>query len=240
MINYISRAEIEELCDGLIAEYSEHTDKETTAVDIDDFVKNYLKYTVVYETIAEDDPDRIGFTGDGLHPLTIRKKGIVKTVTYPKNTIVLDKHLKRKDEETLRRFILAHEVGHILSNRIDPGKAACFYHSYSIESEKVYSIDDLRRRYNLDELNANAFATALLMPRFLIERTVKRFNGGRRLPVYGDFVFHPREKTILHKMETELKVSHSALVMRLKDLDFLKKHLLSEYIQKDLGYGGER
>lgn len=239
MTNYISRAEIEELCEGLIVEYSEHSDKEITSVDIDGFVKDYLKYKIVYETIAEDDPDRIGFTGDGNHPLTIRKNGQIKSVVYPPKTIVLDKHLKHKDKDAMRRFILAHEVGHILSNRIDPDKAACFYHAYSFDNDKIYSIDDLRKRYNIDEINANAFAAALLMPRFLVERTIKKYNGGRRLPVYGEFVFHPREKTILHKMETELKVSHSSLVIRLKELDFLKRHLLSEYIKNDLGYGGD-
>ena len=67
-----------------------------------------------------------------------------------------------------------------------------------------------------------------------MHETLQRFNGGRRLPVYGESVFHPREKVILQKMADSLEVSFTALVIRLRGLGMLSYHDISEYIGKEL------
>ena len=237
MTNYISRAEADELCDGLIKEYTGHKAEIPAFIDIDGFVRDFLKCTVVYESIAEADEDRIGFTGDGKRPLRIWKNGIVKEVVYPRNTIVLDKYLLKPDEDNHRRFVLGHEAGHILASRINPASPACFHH-FTDRERMNYSVEDLKERYNMNEWQANTISAALLMPRYIVLNTLKQFNGGRRLPVYGDNIFHPREKAILGKMASALKVSHTALVIRLRDLGLLNRHDVSEYIQKELRLGG--
>ena len=76
------------------------------------------------------------------------------------------------------------------------------------------------------------------MPRSVMYETLKRFNGGKRLPVYGETVFHPREKVILQKMADALGVSYTALVIRLRGLGMLNHHDISEYIEKELQLGG--
>ena len=58
--------------------------------------------------------------------------------------------------------------------------------------------------------------------------------------MYGDAVFHPREKVILNKMADSLNVSYTALTIRLKRLGMLKHHDISEYITKELQLGGDR
>ena len=82
MTNYISRAEAEELCDELIRQFTGSTSSDPKPVDIDLFVRDYLKCTVLYESIAEDDADKIGFTGDGKRPLRVLKDGKPKDVIY--------------------------------------------------------------------------------------------------------------------------------------------------------------
>ncbi len=236
MTNYISRAEADELCDGLITEYLGRGCSVPDYIDIDGFVRDFLKCTVIYESIAEKDKDRIGFTGDGKRPLRILKNGKVKEVVYPRNTIVLDKYLLNPNEYNHRRFVLGHEAGHILAGRINPDSPACFHHFH--DNERAYTFEDMKERYSIDEWQANILVAALLMPRFLMVDALKRFNGGRRLPVYGESVFHPREKTILNKMAGTLQVSHTALVIRLRDLGMLNRHDISEYIQKELRLGG--
>ena len=228
MTNYISRAEAEELCDCLIQQFTGNVSTMPESIDIDTFVSKFLKCTVVYENIIEEDRDKIGFTGDGRRP---------KEVIYPRNTIVLDKYLLNKDENCHRRFVLGHEAGHIIANRINPDNPACFYH-FARRKCSEYTINDLKDRYSIGEWQANTIAAALLMPRYLMRNALKRFNGGKRLPIYGENIFHPREKAILCKMAESLQVSYTALLIRLKDLDMLSKYDVSEYIQKELGIGG--
>lgn len=237
MKNYISRVEADELCNGLIMQYIGKNSPIPSFVDIDDFVKNFLKCNVLYENIAEEDSDCIGFTGDGKRPLLICRNGKTEAVVYPRNTIVLDKYLLNKNENNHRRFVLGHEAGHVLTNKLNPDSPACFHHFESKRYEK-YSIKDMRERYNMNECQANMFSAGLLMPRIIMIQTLKKFNGGRRMPVYGESVFHPREKTILNKMANSLQVSYTALIIRLKELGMLNRHELSEYIQMELGLGG--
>lgn len=87
-------------------------------------------------------------------------------------------------------------------------------------------------------VETNVIAAALLMPRFIVKDALVQFNGGRRLPVYGSNIFAVREKVILQKMAKSLGVSHTALIIRLRDLDALKYHDLSEFIDKELRPGG--
>ena len=238
MTNYISRAEAEELCDELIRQFTGSTSSDPNPVDIDLFVRDYLKCTVLYESIAEDDADKIGFTGDGKRPLRVLKDGKPKDVIYPRNTIVLDKYLLKSSELYRRRFVLSHEAGHVIANRINPDNPACFHH-FTDRERNEYTIADLKDRYNICEWQANTIAASLLMPRFLMNDTLKKYNGSRRLPIYGDNIFHPREKAILNKMSNALRVSYTALVIRLRDLDMLSRHNVSEYIHNELGLGGD-
>lgn len=241
MTNYISRPEIEELSEALIRQYHGKLDPMPCCVDIDGFVQDCLHCSVVYENFAEEEQDKLGFIGDGQTPLKVWRQGQAVERTPPYRTIVLERYLLRPEEHARRRFTLAHEAGHYIAMRLSPDTAACFYHAHSPERE--YSVEDLRQRYNILEWQANAFAAALLMPRCVVQQLLYQLCGGHFLPVYGNTVFHPREKILLQKMAETLEISHTALVIRLRELGMLKSRPLSAYIQKELqmgvgGYGG--
>ena len=72
MINFISQAEIEELCEAMLSQYRGRDAPTPQRVDIDGFVQDYLKCTIRYEAFAEDDPNKIGFAGDGRSALKIK------------------------------------------------------------------------------------------------------------------------------------------------------------------------
>lgn len=235
MTNYISRVEADELCDELIRQFMGDTDHEL-CVDIDCFVTHYLRCPVVYENFAEDDPDKIGFACDGVQPLRVRTNGRTLEQVYPQRTIVLDRVLLNPGEEYRRRFTIAHEAGHIIASRMDPNVHAGFHRVH--DECRLYTAEELRQRLNIAEWQANVIAAALLMPRFIVKDALVQFNGGRRLPVYGSNIFAVREKVILQKMAKSLGVSHTALIIRLRDLDALKYHDLSEFIDKELRPGG--
>lgn len=238
MQNYISYAEADELCDGLIRQFIGSNNVTIPLnVDIDAFVTQFLKINVYYEHFAEKELDKIGFCSDGITSLRVFEQGVAVDHVYPPSTIVLDSLLLRPGEEYRRRFTLAHEAGHMLAAQIDPEASAHFYHTYN--TEKLYTAEELHQRLCISEWQANVLAAALLMPKFIIKETLIRLNNGRRLRVYGEHVFRPQEKVILQKMSNALGVSHTALVIRLRDLGALQPHALSEYIEKELRLGGE-
>lgn len=142
--------------------------------------------------------------------------GVVEQRVYPKYTVVLEKYLLRPGEEARRRFTLAHEAGHIIASQLDPHANACFHRD--IDTERLYTAEELRQRMSLSEWQANMLAGCLLMPRFIVKNALIQYNNGRKLPVYGTSVFRPREKEILGQMTRRLGVSRTALTIRLRDL----------------------
>lgn len=113
MRNFLSRAEADEICDGLMERY--HEEKGVSCVDIDGFVKDVLRCPVFYEAFAEKDLDKIGFCGDGISKLKVYREGKPVSVVFPRDTIVLKRFLLRAEEQNRRRFTLAHEAGHVLA-----------------------------------------------------------------------------------------------------------------------------
>ena len=187
MTNYISQAEAEELCETMLRLYLGRNTPASDRIDIDGFVRGYLKCRILYETFAEDDPDKIGFAGDGKTPLQIKKDGKTISAVFPFQTIVLERFLLTPEESTHRRFTLAHEAGHVIAMRLNPDSAACFHHAHDLERE--YTLPELRERYSISEWQANTIAASLLMPVPVMRKTLRKFNGGKRLPVYGETVF---------------------------------------------------
>lgn len=149
-------------------------------------------------------------------PLRVSDGGVVEQRVYPKYTVVLEKYLLRPGEEARRRFTLAHEAGHIIASQLDPHANACFHRD--IDTERLYTAEELRQRMSLSEWQANMLAGCLLMPRFIVKNALIQYNNGRKLPVYGTSVFRPREKEILGQMTRRLGVSRTALTIRLRDL----------------------
>ncbi len=62
-------------------------------IDIDR-VARFLGVTIVYERIAEDDPDKIGFAADGNTALKVFRNGVKKAVIFPRDYVVLEQFLQ--------------------------------------------------------------------------------------------------------------------------------------------------
>ena len=88
------------------------------------------------------------------------------------------------------------------------------------------------------ESHADRIGVGLLLPCSSVENTLKKYNAGRRLPIYGTHVFTRREKVILGKMKNALGVSYTMLLNRPRHFDMLYQHELGEYIEKKLRAGG--
>lgn len=169
--------------------------------------------------------------------MTVCKNGECHKKVYPKNTIVLDRFLLRKEEESRRRFTLAHEIGHVLLNRADPLHATACYNRVC-DLERTYNIREFQERLSLGETQANAMAAELLMTRKLLESSVRRYFKRKCIPVYGNCVFLPEDKLLLNRMAEEIGVSYTAMLIQLRKYELLTQRNMSEYFKKTGGSNG--
>lgn len=228
---YISNKEIAEIATSLV----KLSGGQATLKFIDiDAITKYLGITVIYERIAEDDSDKIGFISNGSPLLTVARNGKKVKITFPSETIVLDKFLLRPEEENRRRFTLAHEISHLLINRADPMySAACFNRVY--DSERSYDYQELQERMTLGECQANTMAAMILMPLEVMTSSVYKHFRRKRIPIYGENVFLPEHKPLLQKMAQELGVSYTAMTIQLRKYGLLEVKDMSEYFAKTGG-----
>lgn len=165
---FISNKEIEEIAYGLI----QVTCGSLASGPIDiDGIARFLGLQVHYERIAEDDRDKIGFVSNGSYPLCVIRQNQKVGIVFPKETIILDTFLQRPTENCRRRFVLAHEISHVLINRADPlHNPTCFDREY--DQKRCYSLQEFQERLNLGECQANSMAAMLLMPKHLVENAL--------------------------------------------------------------------
>lgn len=229
--------ELDTLGAALVRDYFRKTHRwNSMSLDIEGFIKDYLCLDVVYESFAEDDKSKIGFSADGRTPLLVYKDGNPNVVIYPKDTLVIDRFLQRNEESGRKRFTLAHEAAHSILNRHVPMQMAAGFRS-DYDSETDYSREDLRRIFSMNEAFANRLGAALLMPLFLVEKAKKKYCGDAKILCYDGGVFAQKEKLSIQRMADALGVNYTALVTRLKELNLLDVHPVDEYLKKELHLG---
>ena len=109
---YMSRAELEEISEGLITAYAnKFSNRVIQSIDIEHFITEFLMLRIEYASFAEDDAGRIGFLADGATPLLIHQDGKIIPFVFPKDTIVLDLLKRSRDVAGLQW----HTKRHIIS-----------------------------------------------------------------------------------------------------------------------------
>ena len=216
---YMSRAELEEISEGLITAYAnKFSNRVIQSIDIEHFITEFLMLRIEYASFAEDDAGRIGFLADGATPLLVHQDGKIIPFVFPKDTIVLDKFLLAEKEQGRRRFTMAHEASHhILSKMYAMPSEGRFHAEY--DNERSYSKEELAQMFASVEWQADTMGASLLMPRRIIENALAKYN-----PVsYTHLRAH---------------VSYTALVIRLRDMGLFEYHNILEYISNELNLGG--
>lgn len=174
---------------------------------------------------------------NGERPLWVNRDGKRKHVVFPKNTAVLDKVLLQERESSRRRFTLGHEGAHSVIAKQNPMQdVGCFHNEF--DPERIYTMEEQRELMSFSEAQADRLASVFLMPRFILQKVMKKYKCEKGLPIYGWNVFAPKDKIKLRNIADCMGVSHQALVIRLKTLGLLIPHDLTEYLEKDLQLGG--
>lgn len=234
MKNLSSFEELEELGEAIVKEYIKKT-KQTNClcVDIEGFITNYLGMNIQYDNFAETDNGRIGFLSDGIRHLWVYRNRQREQVLFPKDTIVLDNILLRENESGRHRFSMAHEAAHkILERHIPKQTTPCFHSIFDAESS--YTTEELHQAFSWNELLADRLGAVLLMPKFLVFKSIKKVAGKSFFKVYGKGIFAEEDKITIHKTADSMGVSYTAFVIRLREVGLLERHDLSEYIGGNL------
>lgn len=241
MKRFTSNDELEDLCEAMIKDFfkSKHYTN-VRCVDIEAFVREYLGVPIVYETFAEANPGRVGFLSDGKRPLQVRRNGKVEAVLFPARTAVIERYLLSPKESARKRFTIAHEGAHDVLGRHIPlqtSPAAAFHSEY--DPEMTYSGDMLKEMLSLNEYFTNRAAACLLMPKFLVERVLKRYNNSPKVILYENSILSQDQKILIQKMADTLGVSYTAFFNRLSERDLFEVRPIEEYLHRGLKYGGE-
>lgn len=235
MRTLVTNAEIEEVGESLIQRYICNKKPSPKCIDIEGFIKDFLHLPLVYEALAEDDKDKIGFVSDGNYPLNVHRNQKRERIIYPKGTVVLDRYLLHEDWSGQRRFTLAHEAAHVVFERMSPTAAGPYFNRL-YDGEKAYSIGELRAHLNLCEAQTDRMAAVLLMPKFLARQTMQAFCNGERLPVYGHHVMRRADKLSVQKMADSMGVTFTALLIRLRSLGLIEYRQISEYLETEMSF----
>ena len=235
MKTLVNAAEMEEVGENIIRKYLGRRKYPPRCIDIEGFIQDYLHLRIEYAVIADRDFDKVGFLSDGEYPLGIMESGKKVLRVYPKGTIVIDRSLLKDDQSGRKRFTLAHEAAHVIYERMTPlVPGPCFKRCY--DAERTYDLAELRERFNLGETQVDRLGSILLMPRFLMEQTLRNYCLSLVLPVYGDGVIRSRDKLLLQKMADAVGASYSAFFNRLKELDMIERRPIDEYLELEMNF----
>lgn len=172
--------EIEELAEAMIRQYLGNPREIPLRVDIDGFVTQYLRLHVEYHSFAEEDMGKIAFISDGITPLRIMVNGRPVRHVLPKGTVVLEKYLLNPTEEGRRRFSLAHEAAHYITDRTVTAAA----YRREFDSERTYSPQELRDLLSFQESRIDRLGAALIMPRFMVRNIVDLYAGKSKISMH--------------------------------------------------------
>lgn len=201
------------------------------ATPIDQFAKDYLGLNVSFARLS-DDGSICGLTAYADTEYIAETRGIRRTIPLKQNQILMDDSFIQPGQVRKlcgkRRITLAHECAHqiLYSMEDDEAKAAC---RKKYAARCAYSLRDLKTREDWNEWQANVLGAAILMPQKEIDYAMWYFAGGKKLVNYeGRFAYHDRLALAL--ICSQLGVSKTAAVIRLRDLGYIEDRPYREYV----------
>ena len=210
---------------------------DTLCIDIEGVLTEVFHKKILYENFGEKDPGRDGFTSNGITPLRVKRRGSIKEVVFPADSIVLDNYLKRNENSIAKRYVLAHELGHIIYGIVVPGKMVSSFHS-EFDSEMKYTPDQLKSMMSFSEIEATRIGCAMLMPHFLLVNTLHRIMEADRFPFFGECQMMPADSKKFQMMADDLGVTTIMLRKELERQKLIDHRPVTEYLTL-FGKGGQ-
>ena len=235
MYYYHTNDEIDEIGEGLIRKYNYQAFIQGDPTDIEGFIADHLNYRIVYDRLADKDAGRMAFLADGKDTMWVWRDGKRVEVIPPEGMIVIDEFLRQEKNKTRRRFVLAHEAGHIIMDLLSNKPVTAAYNN-EFDSEREYSLQDFAAMFNINENKATSMGVALLMPKTLVVNRVRALIAPhKRILLYGSSVLCDSDRAIISQVAEHYQVSYKSMFYRLRDLKLFEPRDIDEYIVKSLG-----
>lgn len=242
MVEALEKNRLNELAEYIVLDYLKKQKirpESVVCVDIEGLAKDYFGYDILFENIAEDDLGKTAFSANGITPLTVVRGGRKEKAVFGADKIILDRYYQKHANSTARRFTIGHELGHKILAKVAPEHGRGHYQTI-FDSERKYTMDELKSQLSIIEVQANQMAAALLMPVFLMRETVHRVMKAESFPVYGDYQMLPEDSMKLKKMADDLGISTKSLIIRMRDIGMLRFRDMEEYVRQIGLRGGDK
>ena len=184
---------IEEAADNLLDEYRDFAGELRLPVPVESIAEHFLNYDLeITEEGLFSDPSFLG------------------GISFETNTIFVNASIE--DHEGRYTFTVAHEIGHHVLHKN-------LYDELVADRSQILCREDKQKP--LIERQADRFAAALMMPRYILSEEVKKFS--QTMPkTLGEALCLANN---LKKQADFNNVSISALVNRLKDLELIHQSI---------------
>lgn len=200
------------------------------AIPIDQFARDYLGLNVGFARLSPDE-SVCGLTCYADTEYTFEENGVVQTLPIRQNQVLLDTSFqvpgRKKQLHQKRRFTLAHECAHQLLFQMESDDVKQ-RHRGKYSPRTAYSLRALKTREDWNEWQANALGAAILMPQVEIELAMQLFPAKKFLINYEGCFTYP-DRMILSHLCQWLDVSKTAMIIRLRQLGYMKDRPYSEY-----------
>lgn len=233
MIERIQSDRVNELTEAIVLAYLKKTGqdpKKVVCIDLEGIAKDYYGLDVIYETIVEDDKDKVAFSANGIKSLRVLKNGVPEDIVYDRKKIVLDTYFEQPYNSVQRRLTLSHELGHKIYEKISPGHDQGNYRKI-FNSERDYSPDEMHELWKISEAEATQVGYGLQMPLFLLKNTLKRVMKKTKLTVFGNYQLLPDDSIKLKKMADDIGVTPNMLLIQMKKHKLITFKPIEEYMQ---------
>ena len=217
--------ELESFAYAQLRDYDKNYFKEPHALDVDDFVENYLGRKMIFYKLSLD-KSVLGMTAisDGKISIVNSNKKLDVQI-FPKGTICID--LEACESETRTNFTIIHEAGHSqFDMNVNPAvleNKAVIQDTYLMIRDSVYIVKGKSEKDWLEH-HANKYATYVLMPKQFVRKLYKQkhkeFFGSERRVTKA----HPgRTWLMIASIAEILKVSQKAMAYRIKNLGLISE-----------------
>ena len=229
MSRYLSYREIEGVAEQITGKYYQMlgiSDTDKCPIDPILLAEEVLQLRVTFLPLCSDGSILGMAAFDEMELTMILSNGEEKTYIIKDGDILVDSALQREKKIGRCNFTIAHETGHHILNRM-------FHQEYNRLGTRRSHIKfrketEARSR---SEWQADALASALLMPKVLIQETLVSFGLGERIEMLNR-LYRPKIYQQFSEMSEYLGVSKQALSIRLSQLGYLdrqKNYLANPY-----------
>jgi len=226
----LSHQDLKDMAVQLLVDYYGTKSLPLKRFDVDDFARNYMRLAVRFADLSAAPRTVLGATA---YTDTILKLNPDDPSTYmpiKEGTVFLSDTLRPKNQDSRRRFTLAHECSHQAIYLLNP---EAFVLCDCRTPGQAYSLRELATANDWAEWQANALAAELLMSPHLIYALVRRYSEGKPLRIYPDGRLLFRERRIVRQMTQFLGVSRTALMIQLQQLSLLDYRSREEYLREE-------